>query len=404
MRIVRIETFRAERYPNLLELRLHTDDGLYGLGETYFGAEAVEGWVHETAAPYLLGKDPRDRERHWRGLTPFVGLRSTGVENRGRSAVDIALWDLFGKMTGMPLYQLLGGRTRDRVRVYNTCAGYLYVRGLPSHAHLPTDNWGVTAPGNDRPYEDLHAFLHHADELAQSLVAEGYTGMKIWPFDPYAERTDGHGIDAADLRRGLEPFERIRKAVGDRIEVMVELHSLWDLPTAVRIARALAPYDPTWIEDPIRMDNLDALKTFRDRSGLPTTASETLGTRWAFRDLLDKDAVDYVMFDPCWVGGVSEGVKVASLAATFQRPIAPHDCTGPVEFAASVHLSTSVPNVFVQEVVRAFFSGWYKDVVSDIPAVEGGFVRPLEGPGLGTDLLPQFLAAPDVHVRCTSLD
>ncbi|MCL6625018.1 MAG: mandelate racemase/muconate lactonizing enzyme family protein [Alicyclobacillus shizuokensis] len=398
MKITKLETLRLEEFPNLLFVQVHTDEGLVGLGETYFGAEAVEAWIHETGANVLLGEDPLAIERHWSRLEGFVGFKSTGVENRGRSALDIALWDIFGQAVNLPIYQLLGGAVRDKIRAYNTCAGYRYTRARPKHGHLPVDNWGLSGKA-EGPYEDLDGFLHHADELALSLVEEGFSGMKIWPFDPYAEASGGHFISGDDLRRALEPFEKIRAAVGDRIEIMVEMHSLWDLPAAKQIAQALEPFRPFWFEDPIKMDNPDALAEFARCTRVRTAASETLGTRWAYRELLERQAMGVLIFDPTWTGGITEAKKIASLAEVYRIPVAPHDCVGPVSFAVDVHLNVHFPNALIQEVVRAFYTGWYRELVTDVPLVKDGFVYPLTGPGLGTKLLPDVWKRSDLIRR-----
>jgi galactonate dehydratase len=403
MKVTGLETIRVGEFPNLCYVRVHTDDGVSGLGETFFGAEAVSAWVHETAASYLLGKDPLRIESHWRGLNPFIGFNAASVENRGRSAVDIALWDLLGKVCGQPIHQLLGGASRDRIRTYNTCAGYRYVRRVPETAGLPVSNWNVDR-ASAGPYEDLDWFLTDAGSLAESLLEQGITGMKIWPFDPYAEAGGGQSISLEDLRKGVEPFRKVREAVGDRIELMVELHSLWNLPSAIRIARALEEYEPAWFEDPVKPDNLDALARFAESTRVPTAASETLGTRWSFRELVERVPVGVVIFDPAWVGGISEGKKVATLAEAWQLPVAPHDCSGPVQFAAALHMSINAPNAVVQESVRAFYTGWYRELVTEVPRVEDGWVYPLTGPGLGTELLPDVPSRPDAVVRVSRLD
>ena len=403
MKITAVETIVVDEFPNLCYVRVHTDEGIVGLGETFFAAQAVSAWLHEVAAGYLLGKDPLQIDRHWQGLNPFVGFGATAVENRGRSAVDIALWDVLGKVCGQPVYQLLGGASRDRIRTYNTCAGYRYVRRVPETAGLPVSNWN-TDPGAAGPYEDLDWFLNDAGGLAHSLLEQGITGMKIWPLDPYAEASGGHWISSDDLRKGIEPFRKVREAVGDRMELMVEMHSLWNLPSAIKIAKALEEYEPTWFEDPVKMDNIDALARFAEATRVPTAASETLGTRWAYRELLERAPVGVVIFDPAWVGGISEGKKVATLAEAWQLPIAPHDCSGPVEFAAAVHLSINAPNALVQESVRAFYTGWYRELVTEIPRVENGWIYPLTGPGLGTELLPDVLERPDTTSRISTLE
>lgn len=391
MRITALETLRLGEFANLLWVRLHTDEGLVGLGETFFGARAVEAYLHESAAPALLGRDPLAIERIGRELTSYVGYAGTGAEARGRSAVDLALWDLLGQASRLPVYQLLGGLTRDRVRTYNTCAGYRYVRSRPDWG---TDDWGLEGEA-EGPYEDLDAFLHRADELARSLLAEGITGMKIWPFDYAALASDGYYISAPDLARALEPFAKVRDAVGDRMDVMVELHGLWRFPAALKIAEALEPFAPFWYEDPLRPDSLSALADYARKTRVPVCLSETLGGKWSFRDLLDTGAASIVMPDVVWCGGLTEARKIAALADAYHRPVAPHDCTGPVAFTASVHLALSAPNVLVQESVRAFYAGWYRELVTALPRIEDGHIHPPEGPGLGIDLLPGVRERPD---------
>ncbi|MGF1617826.1 MAG: mandelate racemase/muconate lactonizing enzyme family protein [Acidimicrobiia bacterium] len=398
--IVAVETILLEEYPNLVHVRVYTDDGVVGLGETYFGARAVASWIHETAAPYLVGKNPLEIERHWQGLNPFLGFNSTGVEGRGRSAIDIALWDILGKYSGLPIYQLLGGAYRDKVRVYNTCAGYRYVRARPRKAGLEESNWGTDS--DEGPYEDLTAFLNDAGELAHSLLEQGISAMKIWPLDLLVG-SGGDYIRNEDIRKGCEPFRKIRDAVGDKMEIMVEMHSLWDLPTAKRIADAVREFEPAWLEDPIKMDSIDALRRFSESARMPVAASETLASRWSFQDLMSRGGVDIVIFDPAWCGGITEGKKIAAMAESHQLPVAPHDCSGPVEFAASVHLTTNLPNAIFQESVRAFYSGWYRDLVTNVPAVVDGFVHPLSGPGLGTELQPGLTERPDAFVQTSRL-
>ena len=247
MKITAIETINLDEYPNVLWVHVHTDAGLLGLGETFYAVEPVIGHIHQTIAPYLLGKDPLQIDKHSRQfLNTYLGFKSVGVEMRAASAVDIALWDIFGQATRQPIYQLLGGASRERVRAYNTCAGYQYVRAKPVQG---TANFGMpTGLAKYEPYEDLVGFMKYADELALSLLSEGYTGMKIWPFDEYAEASNGTYISNTDLKKAMQPFEKIRKAVGDKMDIHVEFHSLWNLPTAIRIAKALEQFDPFWYE------------------------------------------------------------------------------------------------------------------------------------------------------------
>ena len=384
MKITGLETVRIGEHPNICWVRVHTDAGLVGLGETWFGARAVEAYLHETAAPLLLGRDPLAIDAIAVALRGYLGFVSTGVEMRGNSAVDIALWDLFGHATGQPIAQLLGGFTRRTIRTYNTCAGSSYMR----QGGQNTANYGLGEGRRD--YADLDAFLTRADELAEELLAEGITAMKIWPFDEAAERTGGQHIAATDLKRALDPFEKIRARVGDRMDVMVEFHSMWQLLPAIRIARALEPFGTYWHEDPIRMDSLGDLARYAEASPAPLCASETIATRWGFRDLLQTGAAGIVMLDLSWCGGLSEARKIAAMAEAWHLPVAPHDCTGPVVLAASTHLSLNAPNALVQESVRAFYRTWYADVVTAVPPVADGMIGVPDGPGLGLDLHPEL--------------
>lgn len=383
MKITGLTTIRIAERPNLIWLEVATDQGITGLGETFFGASAVEAHVHDYIAPRVIGRDPFQIDRLAADLIGYLGHRSTGVETRGNSAFDIALWDIFGQAMGQPVAQMLGGFTRPAIRTYNTCAGPEYIKQADAQA---TANFGLGATDLD----DLNGFLTRADEVALSLLDEGITAMKIWPFDAAAEATRGHYISMPDLKRALDPFEKIRRAVGDRMDVMVEFHSLWQLLPAMQIAKALTPYNTFWHEDPIRMDSLSSLRRYAEVSPAPICASETLSSRFAFRDLLETGVAGVVMLDLAWCGGISEARKIAAMAEAWHLPIAPHDCTGPVVLTASTHLSLNAPNALVQESVRAFYRTWYRDLVTALPEVKDGMITVPPGPGLGLALLPDL--------------
>ena len=403
MRVTAIDTIHVGAYPNITFVEVHTDDGLTGLGETFRGPQAVAAHVHESIAPWLIGADPRPVEAHsHRMLHPYIGFASSGAETRASSAIDIALWDLRGKASGQSVSQMLGGPVRDRIRVYNTCAGYQY----NAKQHAGPAGRRLIAAGADAqdgesvgPYEDQIAFMNHPAELAASLLDMGIDAMKIWPFDPLVIRDNGQSITRAELARGIEPFRLIREAHGDRIDLMAELHSLWSLPAALEIAAALKDLGIFWFEDPIRMVNAQVLADYRRQARVPVCASETLATRYGFRELLEKDALDYLMIDLSWCGGLTEAAKIAALAETWQRPIAPHDCTGPVVLVASLAFALSTSNAIFQEIVRAYVSGWYRDLVTVLPRIENGHAYGLEGPGHGTALAPQVRARADVTIR-----
>ena len=401
MKITQVETIRLGEFPNIIWTRLYTDEGLVGLGETFMGAAAVEAYLHEWVAPKLLGQDPLAIESRNRDITGYLGWRGSGVETRGNSAIDIALWDIFGKAASMPVHTALGGKSRDSIRIYNTCAGYQYVR---SATNQTTANWGLgNVSKSQGPYEDLEGFLKNAGELAQSLLSEGITAMKIWPFDMAAEKSHGQYISNADLDAALVPFQKIRDAVGNQMDIMVEFHSLWRLPMAQKIARALKPFNTFWHEDAIRMDSLDLLKQYAVDCEALICASETLSYKWGFKDYLQTGVAGVAMLDLSWCGGLSEARKIAAMADAWQLPVAPHDCTGPVVWAASIHLSLHAPNALVQESVRAFFTGWYKELVTELPVVENGMISLNNKPGLGLELLPDLHKRADAVVRITKI-
>lgn len=390
-----VRTIRIAERPNLIWVEIETDEGLVGLGESFRGAEAVEAVIHEQVAPWLLGRDARRIEavsRHL--LTPYLGFHSSGAEVRAASAVDLALWDLVGKRHGMPVHEALGGAARTEIRAYNTCAGYAYnTAGVGRRAV----GAGDAVAG---PYDDQIAFMRDAGALAESLLAEGYSAMKIWPLDVYAAATGGQAITLAELKAGLEPFRKIRAAVGERIEVMCELHSLWNGTAAIRICQALEQFGVFWAEDPIaKMDDARALADLRRQTRVAICGSETLGGAVSFRRLLEADAIDVVMLDLAWCGGLTEGRKIAALAEAFAKPLAPHDCTGPVTLMAGLHLALHASTAIFQEVVRATLATWYRDLVTDLPVLVSGMVQAPMAPGLGTALLPRLRKREDATVR-----
>ncbi len=390
-----VRTIRIAERPNLIWVELETDDGLVGLGETFRGAQAVEAVLHEQVALWLLGRDATRIEavsRHL--LTPYLGFHGSGAEVRAASAIDLALWDLAGKRHGIPVHEALGGAARTEIRAYNTCAGYAYNTAGVGRRAIGA---GDAAVG---PYDDQVAFMRDAGALAESLLAEGYSAMKIWPLDTYAEATGGQAITLGELKAGLEPFRKIRAAVGERIEVMCELHSLWSATAAARICQALEEFGVFWAEDPIgKMDDARALADLRRQTRVPICGSETLGGAVSFRRLLEADAIDVVMLDLAWCGGLTEGRKIAALAEAFARPLAPHDCTGPVTLMAGLQLALHAPSAIFQEVVRATLATWYRDLVTDLPVLVGGMAQAPTAPGLGTALLPGVRRREDAMVR-----
>jgi galactonate dehydratase len=355
-----------------LWVRIHTDQGLVGLGETYPHPEAEKAVIHHSLAPILLGRDPLAIDRLWADMFQAISYSGwAGAEMRAISAVDIALWDLAGKAAGVPIYQLLGGASRQSIRTYNTC------------------------------YDHID-FLTEPVRLARELLNDGIRAMKIWPFDKIAHETGGQYITADQMRRGLEPIRLIREACGDSIDIALEFHGYWNLPTAIQIAQAVKPFSPMWLEEMVPQDNLAAYQKLSETTTLPLCLSERLMTRYGFRELFENRAAGIIMPDICWCGGISEAKKIASMAETYFLPVAPHNCGGPVLHFASAHLAANVINLNILESVRRHYRHEYKGIVTrELVAVNGEIPLP-PGPGLGVELDPSVAVRSDASVAIIS--
>ena len=387
-RIIAIETVTPDEVmPGLMLLRLHTDTGLIGHGETYYASHAVAVLIHDWMARRLIEADALAVESHWR----FLYERSTafgarGAELRAISAIDLALWDLLGQAAGLPIYRLLGGPVRERIPIYNTCGGPSYGARADRDPGWP----GHGDEGQSGALEDNWASTHAAGDLAEELLGEGITAMKLWPFDRFAIRNGGYHISWQDIEEGMRPLREIRERVGMRMELIVEGHAFFHLPAALRIAEALKEIRPLWLEDIVRVDNVDTLADFRQRSGLPIAASEMLLTRQDYRLLLERQAADYVMVDPTWNGGISETVRVAHQAQAYNLPVTMHDCTGPLTLFAGLQVCAAVPNVALQETVRAHIRSFYRHLIEPNVIIREGHTDLPQETGIGTRLNPEL--------------
>jgi L-alanine-DL-glutamate epimerase-like enolase superfamily enzyme len=379
MKITKIETLRFARGTKAhagtlswLWVRIHTDEGLVGLGETYPAAEASEAVLRGSLAPVLLGRDPGDIEKLWADMFLAVSYAGwAGAELRAISAVDLALWDLLGKKTGLPVYRLLGGRSRDAIRPYNTC------------------------------YDLRFDFNQDPELLAKDLLDMGIRAMKVWPFDKIALKNGGQFIRPEELQAGLAPIRRIRESLGDSMEIAVEFHGYWNLPTAAKIAKALEPLNPMWLEEMLPQDNLDAYASLKSETRIPLALSERWMTRWQFREALARRIPSVVNPDLCWVGGLTEAKKIAAMAEAEYIPVAPHNCGGPVLHFASMHLAASLVNLQILETVRTHYLRDWKGLVTDLGEIRNGSFFPPERPGLGVELDPSVWRHPDATVSVT---
>ena len=386
MKITALETIRLKRHGTLIWVRVHTDEGIVGLGESWFGAATIETDIHDRIAPAVLGEDPSRIEHLARKMRPYVGFCGTSAEIRALSAVDVALWDIAGKVANRPVYDLLGGKTRDKVQLYNTCAGPDYVS---ESSDVRPDNFG-TAGSSDKNtsvrYEDLTGFMERPAEVASELLDMGIKSMKIWPIDFAEGAVDGVDISLEDLKKYTKPFEDIRKAHGDKIRIKAELHGIWGLPAAKKICKVLEQYNMDWIEDPIWMDRTTDLRELAEYTSAPLAGGETLGGLGQMREIIEQGAIATPIIDVTWGGGLTFARKVGGMAEAAARSVAFHDCSGPVTLAVSTHLALALPNIKEQEFTRAFYYGWYHTLLDQLPPIENGYITAPDGAGLGVQL------------------
>jgi len=390
-RIVKIET---RCISHLLLLRVHTDQGLIGSGESFYAPQAIAAMLHDWMSNRLIGANALDIEKQWRFFYErFINFGGRGAELRALSALDLALWDILGQSCGLPVWQLLGGRTRDSVPAYCSPGGTSY--GVNTEDDGPQFlGWpGHGSQGFNGPLEDNWSIIHRAADLAEELIDEGFPAVKAWALDPMGHRPGGPlQLAWPEIRQALQPLFEIRKRVGYSIEIMLDGHGFFQWPAAMRIAEVMREIKPLWIEDVLRVDNVDTLKEFRDQSGVPVAVTEMFTTREDYRHVLEKRAADYLMVDPTWVGGLSETKRMVDMAIPYNIPVAMHDCTGPFTLLAGVHIGTACPNVVFQETVRAHLRIVYPKLIDQELTVNRGTIAPPDRSGIGAAWLPELFS------------
>ena len=372
MKITAIETLQWAAFSRLLVVRVHTDAGLVGLGETVDKVPAAKAALHGTVAPLVLGQDPLDIEGVWRFVMDNIMYHGyAGAETRALSALEVALWDIMGQHYGAPIYHLLGGCTRRRIPTYNTCIGFGAV-------------------------EDYRAWHDDAGALARSLLADGIGALKIWPFDRFSEGSFGQYISPGQIEQGLTPVRQIREAVGAEMEIGIECHFRWNRVSIERIARALEPYNIMFLEDVLPAVYPDEIKLVAQRTTIPIIGSELLMTRWQLREWMEKHVAPILMTDPVWNGGIGETRKIAAMAEAYGLPLVLHNVAGPICHAACMHLAAHIPNLYFVESVRAFYKTYFPVLSDYAPLVEKGTFGLPEGAGLGVHLRPEALQRDDL--------
>jgi galactonate dehydratase len=338
LKITRLETFLVK--PRWLFLKVHTNAGIVGLGEPILEGRALTcAQAIKEIEPYLIGKDPRRVVHHWQAIYRHAFYRGGPILTSALSGIDIALWDIKGKALGVPVYELLGGPTRNKVRVY-------------AHARTP--------------------------QAIQKLRAQGFTAFKTGP----AKRRPARYIETpAMVRRVAENFAALRKAGGDDIDIAIDFHGAISPALAKVLIKALEPHQPMFVEEPVQCQNHDIMAEIARGTHLPIATGERVFTKWGFREVLEKKAATVLQPDLCHAGGITEVRLIAGMAEAYYAAIAPHNPLGPISLAAGVQLAAAIPNFLCQEQVT-LGEGYLKKPF----VLRQGYIDVPPGPGLGIEL------------------
>ena len=379
MRITNVEAIHL-RLPDVAELAdgtqdvlivlVHTDEGVTGIGEVTSQSYVAKAVIEAPRSAQrrhglrhiLVGQDPLD-EGLWERMyhhTNRYGRR--GVAIHAISGADIALWDIRGKVLGLPISELFGGPVRE---------------GIPIYCHP-----------NDR--SSIKDTVQHA----KAIAATGQKSLKTDPWQPHhEEESNGYltgKLSAEAENHGVDLIAAVREAVGPDFEILIDCHARFDAPTAIRLARALEPYNIFWFEEPVPVESIHALKQVRDHVGVPICVGERIHTRWEFIPILENELADFIMPDVTWTGGITEIKKIATLAEAYYVPISPHDASGPINVLAGAHVMASVPNHYRVETSRAKLNAY--DVFIDHPLdIRGDKIYLSDRPGIGIELDKDYL-------------
>jgi len=357
-----------ETYPvwngsrNWLFVVIDTDEGVWGVGEAGIsGREPAVVAAARQLGQSLIGQDPFRIEHHWQTMFRGGFFPAQRIVSAAISAIDIALWDIKGKALGVPVYELLGGKVRDKVVCYPHNSGH----------GMDVDTWV---------------------QSCRATTAEG------WKFVRWGLPQDGNILEPRPaILAALAQFEAVRAAVGDDVEICFDVHTRLDLPDTLWLCQEAEKYRPFFIEDPLRCENPDSFKTLRPRTTVPLAAGEQFSSKWEFRQLIEEEWIDYARIDLCIVGGFTEARKIAGWCETHYIKLALHNPLGPVSSAACLQLNLATSNFGVQE-QPARPDAMPTEVVPNPPRWEAGYLLPPDGPGLGIDFNREAAKALAGHV------
>lgn len=381
MKIIKVESIRFSDRINIgggsggdgkaefCWVRIHTNTGITGIGETYPSINGETGSLRDIAGEYLVGRDPRDIDLIWKDIYKYQSMRNAGgSEMHILSAIDMALLDILGKSAGLPLYRLLGGKTRSSVKVYNTV----------------TDYWAIN---NTRMGPDTETIVNF-------LLDRGITAMKIYPF-----RTEGDFISPEEIEKGTGWLRQIEKTAGKRMEILVDGWGGCDYPSAQRVIKACEPFNVIHIEDILVPNSVQSYARLAAETSIPIAHSETMATRYQLKDFLEAGALDILMFDLCWCGGITEAKKMCDMADAYHIPGTPHTCGGPLLYVASAHLSSAIPNFCYMESNYWKYTYQYPYFINSVPVPKDGHISAPESPGLGVEIRPELFKNGDAIVE-----
>jgi galactonate dehydratase len=368
---------------DLTYVELRTDDGLVGVGETRMLSHtaALRGYLEEASRNHVLGSDPFDIESLVHRMKYGDYGRSGEIVMSGIACVEMACWDIVGKALGQPVWRLLGGKVRTSIKAY-------------------ANGWYTV----ERSPEEFHA-------AARRVIERGYKALKFDPFGPGQME-----LEPEERMRSIELVEAVRDAVGPGVELLVEMHGRFAPHEALRLARLIEPFEPSWIEEPVPPDNLASLAKVAEQARLPIATGERIHDRVEFRELFELRAADIIQPDLGHIGGISETRKLAATAETHHVLVAPHNVAGQVLTAANLHVAACTPNFKIQEYFNDFADEEVKSAAPGLPEVVDGYFSLPETPGLGVELDVEFIAehpptnahfdlnAPDWHLRRPNLE
>jgi len=348
MKITKLETIFVK--PRWLFLKVHTDEGIVGLGEPVVEgrSQTVAAAVHEIGR-YLIGEDPRRIEHHWQAIYRGQFYRGGPVLCSALSGIEQALWDITGKWLGQPVYNLLGGATRDKIRVYGWVGGETFGDYISS---------------------------------AQVSIKAGFTALKVGVLSQ-VNIVDNLAL----VEENVAHFAGLREAVGKNVDIGIDFHGRISPAMAVRLAKALEPYYPFFIEEPVLPENIDTMVTVARSTSIPIATGERLFTKWGFREVLEKQAAVIMQPDISHAGGILECKKIAAMAECYYAAVAPHCPLGPIALASCLQLDACIPNFLVQEHVTTG-EGYLKE---PFKIVDGHIPLPTK-PGLGIELDDEAIA------------